>query len=85
MFGAPDNPQWRTDQDQELFIATYRFEIGKVGLDSRGGWIVFANTATGYAFVERFAAEPDGVYPDAGADVECWTVGRGPGRDPVIR
>ena len=77
MFGAPDNPQWRTDQDQELFIATYRFEIGKVGLDSRGGWIAFANTATGYAFVERFAAEPGGDYPDAGADVECWTVGRG--------
>jgi hypothetical protein len=77
MFGAPDNPQWRTDQDQELFIATYRFEIGKVGLDSRGGWIAFANTATGYAFVERFATEPDGVYPDGGADVECWTVGRG--------
>jgi hypothetical protein len=77
MFGAPDNPQWRVDRDQELFIATYRFEIGKVGLDSRGGWIAFANTATGYAFVERFAAEPDGVYPDTGADVECWTVGRG--------
>jgi hypothetical protein len=77
MFGAPDNPQWRVDRDQGLFVGTYGFEIGKVGLDSRGGWIAFANTATGYAFVERFAAEPDGVYPDAGADVECWTVGRG--------
>jgi len=77
MFGAPDNPQWRTDHNQGLFIGTYRFEIGKVGLDSRGGWIAFANTATGYALVERFAIEPDGAYSDAGADVECWTVGRG--------
>jgi hypothetical protein len=77
MFGAPDNPQWRVDRDQGLFIGKYKFEIGKVGLDSRGGWIAFANTATGYAFVERFVVEPEGDYPDAGADIECWTVGRG--------
>ncbi len=75
MFGAPDNPQWQVERD--LFIAQYRFEIGKVGLDSRGGWIAFANTAAGYAFAERFAVEPGGDYPDAGADIECWTVGRG--------
>ncbi len=75
MFGAADNPQWRVESG--LFVASYRFEIGKVGLDSRGGWIAFANTATGYAFAERFAVDPDGDYPDAGADVECWTVGRG--------
>jgi hypothetical protein len=77
MFGASDNPQWHVDREQGLFVGTYRFEIGKVGLDSRGGWIAFANTATGYAFTERFTVEPDGEYPDAGADVECWTVGRG--------
>lgn len=75
MFGAADNPQWRVENG--LFVAPYRFEIGKVGLDSRGGWIAFANTAAGYAFAERFAVEPDGDYPDAGADIECWTVGRG--------
>ena len=62
---------------RSLFAGTYMFEIGKVGLDSRGGWIAFANTATGYAFVQRFGVEPDGDYPDAGADIECWTVGRG--------
>ena len=77
MFGAAGNPQWRVDPDLGLFIAPYRFEIGKVGLDSRGGWIAFANTAAGYAFVERFAVEPGADYPDAGADVECWTTGRG--------
>ncbi len=75
MFGAADNPQWRVEGG--LFVASYLFEIGKVGLDSRGGWIAFANTAAGYAFAERFAVEPDGDYPDAGADIECWTVGRG--------
>lgn len=75
MFGAADNPQWRVEGG--LFMAPYLFEIGKVGLDSRAGWIAFANTAAGYAFAERFAVEPDGDYPDAGADIECWTVGRG--------
>jgi hypothetical protein len=70
MFGAPDNPQWRVDRDQGLFVGTYRFEIGKVGLDSCGGWIAFANTATGYAFVERFTVEPDGEYPDATASFD---------------
>ncbi|MCS7061047.1 MAG: hypothetical protein RMN25_07745 [Anaerolineae bacterium] len=75
MFGAPDNPQWQVEGD--LFVARYQFEIGKVGLDSRGGWIAFANTAAGYAFAERFAIEPQADYPDAGADIECWTVGRG--------
>ena len=77
MFGAPDNPQWRVDRDQGLFVGSYMFEIGKVGLDSLGGWIAFANTATGYALVERFVVEPEGEYPDAGAAIECWTVGRG--------
>ena len=77
MFGAPDNPQWCAEHDQGLFVGKYMFEIGKVGLDSRGGWIAFANRATGYAFVERFAIESEGEYPDAGASIECWTVGRG--------
>lgn len=75
MFGAPDNPQWQVEDG--LFVARYQFEIGKVGLDSRAGWIAFANTAAGYAFAERFAVEPGAEYPDAGADIECWTVGRG--------
>ncbi|MGE5603412.1 MAG: hypothetical protein ACM30E_10190 [Nitrososphaerales archaeon] len=77
MFGDAANPQWCVDPGQGLFFGSYQFEIGKVGLDSRGGWIAFANTATGHAFAERFAVEPDGDYPDGGADVECWTVGRG--------
>ncbi len=77
MFGAEDNPQWRVDPQTGLFVGTYKFEIGKVGLDSRAGWIAFANTRTGHAFAARFPVEPKGEYPDGGADIECWTVGRG--------
>lgn len=77
MFGDPANPQWRTDKDAGLFIGDYRWEIGKVGLDSRSGWAAFANTATHQAFAARYTAFPDQEYPDHGAGVEFWTVGRG--------
>jgi hypothetical protein len=77
MFGATDNPQWSVDREQGLFMARYLWEIGKVGIDSPGGWIAFSQGREGYAFVERFAYDPDAVYPDDGATVECWTVGAG--------
>ncbi|RME86236.1 MAG: hypothetical protein D6775_00625, partial [Caldilineae bacterium] len=51
--------------------------IGKVGIDSPGGWIAFCNERLGYAFVERFAYDALAEYPDDGATVECWTTGKG--------
>ncbi len=75
MFGDEDNPQWQTKDG--LFIAPYLWEIGKVGVDSTAGWIAFCNAAEGYAFIECFDVDPEGVYPDQGATVECWTVGAG--------
>jgi hypothetical protein len=77
MFGAPNNPQWMTDPSKGLFIARYLWEIGKVGIDSPAGWIAFSNTTAGIAFIERFTHYPDQEYPDQGASVECWTVGKG--------
>ena len=77
MFGDPANSQWRADTDAGLFIGNYQWEIGKVGLDSRSGWAAFSNTAAHQAFVARYTAMPDQEYPDNGAGVEFWTVGRG--------
>jgi hypothetical protein len=77
MFGDQSSPQWQVDPSSGLFLGEYRWEIGKVGLDSRGGWAAFANRAAGYAFVARYTPFPDQEYPDDGADVEFWTVGRG--------
>jgi hypothetical protein len=77
MFGEEDNPQWTVESENRLFAGHYRWEIGKVGLDSTGGWIAFSNSAQGYAFAARFAYFPDAEYPDQGASVECWTVGKG--------
>lgn len=77
MFGDPDNPQWQIDPLRRLFVARYQYHIGKVGLDSPGGWIAFSNLTAGQAFVARFVYDPSGEYPDDGAAVECWTVGAG--------
>jgi hypothetical protein len=77
MFGDPANPQWGSDPDQGLFYGHYKWEVGKVGLDSRAGWAAFANTSAGYAFAVQFTTFPDQKYPDNGAGVEFWTVGRG--------
>lgn len=77
MFGEPDNQQWGVDPEYGIFIGEYRWEIGKVGVDSPGGWIAFANSATGHAFTERFEYFLEGEYPDEGVSVECWTVGKG--------
>lgn len=77
MFGAGDNPQWQIDRQNGLFMGQYLWHIGKVGIDSPGGWIAFSQGSEGYAFSECFLYEEDGDYPDDGATVECWTVGAG--------
>jgi hypothetical protein len=77
MFGEENNPQWTGDQQSGLFKASYQWKIGKVGIDSPGGWIAFSNNSQGYGFVEQFDYELGGEYPDDGATVECWTVGDG--------
>ncbi len=77
MFGDPANPQWQSDPQAGLFFGRYQWEIGKVGLDSRAGWAAFANTSAGHAFAARFTGFPGQVYPDDGASLEFWTIGRG--------
>lgn len=77
LFGAEDNSQWTTDPQSGLFVAPYRWEIGKVAIDSPGDWIAFSNNASGHAFIARYTFFPGQEYPDFGATVECWTVGKG--------
>jgi hypothetical protein len=77
MFGAQDNPQWQVDHEKGLVVVPYRWQIGKIGIDSPGDWIAFCNTAEGYAFTTHFQVQPNVEYPDGGATVEVWTVGAG--------
>lgn len=76
MFGKETNPQWKVDRDQGILFSRYQYEIGKIGMDSPG-WIAFSNAAAGFAMTEQFDYYDGEVYPDGGASVECWTVGKG--------
>jgi hypothetical protein len=77
MFGDAQNPQWKSNRQTGLFIGDYKWEIGKVGLDSRGGWAAFVNKSNQQAFAARYPAFEGVEYPDDGSGVEFWTVGRG--------
>jgi hypothetical protein len=77
MFGDKNNPQWRADRSRELVEANYQWKIGKIGIDTDGGWAAFNNLSKGCAFTELFKHYPGEEYPDQGVGVECWTVGRG--------
>lgn len=77
MFGAENNSQWQADTASGLFTAAYEWQIGKVGLDSRAGWVAFSQGREGYAFVERFEVVEGAEYPDGGSTVEFWTTGAG--------
>lgn len=77
MFGDEENPQWQIDEEQNLFVGRYLWEIGKVGIDSPAGWIAFNQGTEGYAFAELFEFEEGASYPDDGVTIECWTVGAG--------
>jgi hypothetical protein len=77
MFGDENNPQWRADSSRGLVEANYLWEIGKIGIDSDGGWAAFTNLSQGCAFTELFTHFPGEQYPDQGVGIECWTVGRG--------
>ena len=77
MFGDQANPQWKVDRVNGLVDAGYLWEIGKIGIDTNGGWVAFTNPSKGCAFAELFKHFPGEEYPDDGVGVEYWTVGRG--------
>jgi hypothetical protein len=80
MFGEKGNPQWGVDLERGLFTGRYRWEIGKVGIDSPGAGSLSATAQPWIRLHRAFTVFPDGEYPDGGP-VECWTVG-GQGRQP---
>jgi hypothetical protein len=54
----------------------YAYRVGKIGMDSSGGWIATLDATDGYVFVHRFTYEPGRAYPD-NASVEFWLNGPG--------
>jgi len=76
IFGTKDNPSFRADPKRGLMQVSYRYLVGKIGLDSHAGWVATVDGRRGDVFVQRFRFEPDKAYPD-GSSVEFWHNGVG--------
>ena len=76
IFGEESNPSFHADRQRGLVCVDYRYHVGKIGVDSPGGWVATVDGASGAVFVERFVFEPGKEYPD-GASVEFWHNGVG--------
>ncbi|MBI5833325.1 MAG: hypothetical protein HZB16_13590 [Armatimonadetes bacterium] len=76
MCGSATNPTFRADPVTGVTRVDYQYQVGKIGLDSVGGWVGVVDGASGYCFVERYTPHPDKPYPD-NASVEFWSSGLG--------
>ena len=76
MFGEKDNPSFQVDDERGLVSVSYRYLVGKIGLDSDAGWVATVDGRRGDVFVQRFKFEPEREYPD-GSSVEVWHNGLG--------
>ncbi len=76
IFGKKDNPSFWHDAERGLMKVSYRYKVGKIGLDSHAGWVATVDGRKGDVFVQRFEFHPEEEYPD-GASVEFWHNGVG--------
>ncbi len=76
IFGTEDNPSFRTDWRRGLVEVNYRYQVGKIGVDSPAGWVATVDGRSGAVFVQLFAFAKGQAYPD-NASVEFWHNGVG--------
>ena len=76
MFGEKDNPSFEVDKQRGLIGVSYRYIVGKIGLDSDAGWVATVDGREGDVFVQRFKFDPESEYPDE-SSVEFWHNGLG--------
>jgi len=75
LHGLANNPQNKID-DYNNLIVEYQYLVGKVGLDSRTGWLAYLDRKRGRVFVLMFDYQSNEIYPDS-TSVHIWTQGRG--------
>ncbi|MHC4150204.1 MAG: DUF4380 domain-containing protein [Planctomycetota bacterium] len=76
MFGLVGHLSYKPDYENGMMRVHYAYRVGKIGMDSSGGWIATLDATDGYVFVHRFTYEPGRAYPD-NASVEFWLNGPG--------
>lgn len=74
MHGLVNNPQNQVEGDR--LVVNYQYVIGKIGADTKDGWVVFCDKANGKVFVMSFDYEEGELYPD-NTSIQVWTQGRG--------
>ncbi len=76
LYGLVNNFAWKPDYERNLFRGHYNYLVGKVGIDSPGGWLASVDGKSGYALVQRYTYYPRRKYPDD-SSVEFWINGAG--------
>ena len=76
MFGLADNPSYKPDYEKKIMQVHYERKLGKIGVDSPGGWVATVDGTNGYVFVQMYNYQAGKEYPD-NASVEFWMNGVG--------
>jgi hypothetical protein len=76
MIGLVGHLSYKPDYENKMMRVNYDYHVGKIGMDSSGGWIATLDATDGYVFVHRFGYEAGRAYPD-NASVEFWLNGPG--------
>jgi len=76
LFGLANNFAWMPDYERNLFRGHYNYLVGKVGIDSPGGWLASVDGKTGYVLLQKYGYFPGKKYPDD-SSVEFWINGAG--------
>jgi hypothetical protein len=76
LYGLANNLAWMPDYKRNLFRGHYNYLVGKVGIDSPGGWLASVNGRTGYVLLQTYKYFRGRTYPDD-SSVEFWINGAG--------
>lgn len=78
--GDQKSQQWLPNVAPGIMGVQYLGETGKIGADSQGGWIAYANQRHQLVYVKTFQVETGEqiAYPDNGSTVEVYTSGDSP-------
>ncbi|MHA4846716.1 DUF4380 domain-containing protein [Flavitalea antarctica] len=75
MHGLVNNPQNELDAYGNL-IVNFKYLVGKLGLDSNGGWIAYHARNEGKVLVLNYQYQDGEPYPD-NTSIHIWTQGKG--------
>jgi hypothetical protein len=68
-----DTTQWKRNIAPGIMGVQYKKKAGKIGADSKAGWICYVNRLDGHAYVKTFTVVAGATYPDSGSTVEVYT------------